>query len=289
MIAAVTNPSLTPDFRKFPKRLQDYANQSTTQYSNWFNEKYWSLYSLWGPSYMLFNSSLHLKWPKIQTQYKMLRVAAAAEMLRGRVPYAHHHMAYWEVPASWNGNPVSKSAGSGNFTSGLGIDCSDLSHWSYSYGLGVHISSSVVDQSNQYQAQFATLNPKHSTILNASVLLQATSVPPQFAFDWFIEQLQPGDLLYIRGDSEAAGTNVGYCKIGNTVSHVVMFLGDLAKDVNNRDKNLVIDSHGGAVYDSNFVIVPTGPNIRPLMNETRNHSSAQIYYWGCFDHVLRWI
>lgn len=246
--------------------------------------------SSWGPSYVAWDSPSALDWDSLPVSYMQQRVVAAASLLRGLVPYAHHHMAYWNVPDSWVNITVQGAAGGANgggstFTPGIGLDCSDMSHFSYNWGLGVSLNSDVADQGAAMSAPYSRTGMP-STMLNATVVFNATQMPPQITLAELVSLLQPGDLLYIRGDATATGGDTSGCEIDNPITHVVMYLGALAYDTNDFDHVLVFDSHGGAVQDSNNVTVPTGPHIRPMRDVG---SGAQRYYYDCLQHVLRWI
>lgn len=263
-VNAVTDPALTPDFNVHPRNLSNSNHWSFTAYTNWTNFSVISnLHSTWGPYYINFPapaipaSATPLWW--------QLRLAAAANRIRGIVPYAHHHMHVWNVPNT----PQWTNAKPAPYTAGVGIDCSDFTHWIYSYGLGLKLDTGVTQQGEMTSATAFYAN-------GATNLFKATrlfDVQHGYTknFENLVNNLHPGDLLYIRGNASFT----------NKVSHVIMWLGSLAYDTNRKDLHLITDSHGDVVIDSNGVKIPSGPQIRPFHRTN--------YYYHSFDHVLRYV
>jgi hypothetical protein len=259
-VPAVTAPALTPDFNVLPRSLSNSNHWSNTAYNNWTNfNVIQGLDTTWGPYYINFPAPPVLK---TDVAWGQLRLLAAANRIRGIVPYAHHHMHVWNVPNTpqWITN---------KYTPGVGIDCSDFTHWIYSYGLGIKLLTGVSAQGAMTNAVAYFANGKTNVYIPTRLFDVQHGYTKKFHN--LATNLQPGDLLYIRSNP---GTN-------NPVSHVIMWLGNLAYDTNHVDKWLVTDSHGQVVYDSATNLIPSGPQIRPF-RETN-------YYYNCFDHVLRYL
>jgi len=257
--AAVTDPALTPDFLQAPKRPQDFQDWSRTPFADWYNlEAIRRLRTVWGPYYREFDAPAGAL--QKDATWDQLRVLAAANQLRGTIPYGHHHMHVWNVPDEprWQDD---------HFPTGIGIDCSDFTHWAYDYGLGILLPTGIEEQAR------ITSAPMH--LAGGRVL----SVPAQriadiqngFPHDFqkLAATLQPGDLLFIRSDPA----------LTNKISHVIIWLGQYASDTNHQDTYFVMDSHGDVVVDSNGHKIPSGPQIRPFREKS--------YYFSSYDHALR--
>lgn len=206
-------------------------------------------------------------------QWQQQRVVATAARYLGHT-YQHHHVPDWN-PAfdpDWPWLPVSLGM---NFA---GIDCSDFSQWNYNYGLGLKLGPPDVPQ------DAVTAVPGQNTYTQAStwdgqsqVEIQTVAVGGQVPYARLIEQLQPGDLLYIENNS-------------GLVTHVIMWLGELARDEQNGDPTpLIIDSHDNKppVYDSNGVIVPAGVRIRPFYQFESHPGAGDNWYFTHLSVVHR--
>ena len=258
--ASITDPELTPDFRENPRALSNWQNWSETPFRDWQDlGVIQGLHSTWGPYYISFIAPRGSK--NRPNEWFQKRVIAAAAQVRNTAPYAHHHMAQWSVPnePDWTGH---------HYQPGYGFDCSDFTHFVYSYSVGISLKTGIAAQANMTEA------PMH--LANGTVV----QVESQRLFDVqngyvksygdFVSKLQPGDLLYIR--SNAALTN--------RISHVIMWVGDLAYDTTGKDKYLIMDSHGAVVKDSKGMLIPSGPELRPFAEDS--------YYFRSFDHVVRY-
>ena len=259
--ANVTNPANFTYFNKSPRN--NLKLWSTSPYTKWTDFKYIkSLDSLWGPDFIDFiaPSGALNHTTDATPDWFLVRLFAAANSIRGAVPYAHHHMQVWDVPdlSKW------KNAG---YATGQGIDCSDFTHWAYSYGLGISFDSAVIQQAQTTNARLF-IGANTYAIITAQRLFD---VHNGYTKDYanLTANLQPGDLLYIRGDPP----------LDRPITHVIMFLGNYATDTNHQDPFLVMDSHGDVVTDSNGNTIPSGPQIRPFRSDS--------YYYSSFDHVLR--
>ena len=260
-----------PDFYVGLKALSNEQGWSATPYDQWYDLEFIqvTLNSTWGPYYRPLPAPESILGATLQQQ--QARVLQAAMIILGAVPYAHKHMWNWVPPVSpdWLAFGVETTQG---------IDCSDFSHFNFNYGLGVQLLTGVAPQGAQLVAPIALGSGEYE---NKKRFVQGTKLFDvqggwTFNYDELVAGLQPGDLLYIRGDPAFT----------YPVTHVIMFLGSMAADQNGIDQYLVMDSHGGPVTDSNGVVIPSGPQIRPFRNTTRG---ANGYYVSCFDHVVRWL
>ncbi len=259
--ANVTDSRNFAYFNQSPRN--NFKLWSTSPYTKWTDFKYIkSLDSLWGPDLIDFiaPSAALNHTTDARPDWFLIRLFAAANSIRGTIPYAHHHLQAWDVPdtAQW------KNAG---YATGQGIDCSDFTHWAYSYGLGISFDSAVIQQAQTSNARFF-MGPKNYVTVTAQRLFD---VHNGYTKDYanLTANLQPGDLLFIRGDPP----------LDRPITHVIMFLGNYATDTNHQDPFLVMDSHGAVVTDSNGNTIPSGPEIRPFRSDS--------YYYSSFDHVLR--
>jgi hypothetical protein len=103
--------------------------------------------------------------------WQRLRVIAVAKRYIG-LPYAHHHIPDWEPSGG----------------KGPGLDCSNFTTWVYNYGLGIHFTSDIHQQSDGPDAPGRRLRSD--------------------------EAFQPGDLLFVMK------------KDRSSVSHVVLYVND---------------------------------------------------------------
>lgn len=257
--ASVTDPGLTPDFQENPRAISNYQNWSLTPYSDWQNfGVIQDLHSTWGPDYIHFKAPAGAEMES--KEWFQRRVVAAASVLRNTVPYGHHHISVWDVPDT----PEWTDAG---YEPGYAIDCSDFTHFAYSYGAGIDLKTGVIEQAELASAPMY-LDDGSQIQLQAQHLFDVDD--EAFSFNDLVGQLEAGDLLYIRSDPG----------LGNPISHVIMWMGDLAYDTNGKDPYLIMDSHGDVLTDSNNNVIPSGPELRPFTEDS--------YYFGSFDHVVRY-
>lgn len=253
----VSDPAVTADFHQLPRDASNWRNWSSTPFADWSNLEVIRhvVRSRWGPRFITFPapSGVFNEGPDWQRK----RIFAAAALLIGQYRYAHHHMQVWDVPndPQWITDRM---------TPGRGIDCSDFTTWMYDYGLGVRLSSSVLQQAETRAA------PVGATPFQVSVQ-RIGDVTDGFPHDYnqLTATLQPGDLLFIRHSDRRDAP----------IAHVIVWLGDYASDDNGKDAHLILDSHGSEVYDSAGHPIPSGPAIRPFREKS--------WYFRCYDHALR--
>jgi cell wall-associated NlpC family hydrolase len=259
--ASVTDPALTPDFREEPKALTNWRNWSETPYRDWHDFRVIErLHSTWGPYYINFRAPAGVLARPADWLQK--RIIAAASVVRNTAPYGHHHMAQWSVPDEprWTEH---------RYEPGYGFDCSDFTHFAYSYGLGIQLKTGIREQADLTRAPIHFADGATGEV-RAHRLFDVQNGYTKTYAD-LVKQLQPGDLLYIR--SNAALTH--------PISHVIMWIGNLAHDTTGQDKYLVMDSHGAVVKDSRGALIPSGPELRPFREDS--------YYFRSFDHVVRYV
>ena len=257
MAPSVVDPSVTKDFHELPRDPSNWRNWSITPYESWYDLDVIRhvVRSRWGPRFITFPAPVGLLDKDCTWQRK--RIFAAAAMLVGKYRYAHHHMHVWNVP----NEPQWIAAG---MTPGVGIDCSDFTTWMYDYGLGVRISSSVVQQAETLDAPVGGTSVR---VLTQRVGDMAHGFPRNY--QQLAATLHPGDLLFIRRSSRPNAP----------IAHVVVWLGNYASDMTGKDQHLILDSHGSKVHDSTGHLIPSGPAIRPFREES--------WYFRCYDHALR--
>ncbi len=258
--SAITDPALTEDFRDSPQAVSHWHDWSTTPYASWQDFRVIrGLHSTWGPRYRDFAAPAGTETRS--KEWFQERIIAAAAVMRNTTPYAHHHMGQWEVPDE----PRWRSAG---FAPGYGIDCSSFTRFVYDYGAGISLNSGIHPQSDLTQATLSLADGKRITIAAQRLCDVQTGYVKDYAT--LVGQLEPGDLLYIRGNAP----------LDKPVTHVILWLGSLAHDGKGLDAHLIMDSHGAVVRDSNGNLIPSGPEIRPFRPDS--------YYYHSFDHVLRY-
>ncbi len=256
----ISAPGVQVGFDVSPRAFTNWQNWSLTPYSDWTNfAKIQELDSTWGPYFKPFNGPETVLTST--TQWLQARLVASASLLRNTVPYGHHHMQVWDVPNT----PEWTNAG---YEPGYGIDCSDFTHWTYNYGLGIQLKTGVGEQAVMTSAEIKLSDGTTAMVESQHIFDVQNGFDKNYAT--LVAGLQPGDLLYIRSDPA----------LTNPISHVIMWLGGLASDTNGIDSYLVTDSHGDVVYDSNGNLIPSGPEIRPFREDS--------YYFGSFDHAVRY-
>ena len=257
LAASAFDPSVPDDFHQLPRDPLNWRNWSTTPYGAWYHLGVIRhvVCSRWGPRFINFPAPARVFEKTADWQRK--RLFAAAGMLLGRYRYAHHHMQVWNVPdePQWT---------AAHITPGEGIDCSDFTTWMYDYGLGVRLSSSVVQQAETLTAPVGGY-PHH--VATQRIGDMARGFPRDY--QQLAATLQPGDLLFIRRSNRPDAP----------IAHVVVWLGNYASDSTGRDHHLILDSHGSEVLDSEGHQIPSGPAIRPFREKS--------WYFRCYDHALR--
>jgi cell wall-associated NlpC family hydrolase len=196
------------------------------------------------PPPMVYNAS---------PQWERERVLTAAERLVG-MHYQHHHIPAFDPYPSHPEWPWLKVRSG---LRGRGLDCSNFVSWVYNYALGIRLSGSVKEASEQT----AVRGPGDATT-RISVLPGSAGV----AFEDFVATLRPGDIVYVRSDR-------GF------ISHCVLWIGDaLAADANGKDKFFLIDSTGPGEIDSNGARMPDGVQIRPFRRDSWYfHNAAFVH------------
>ncbi|MGH8046338.1 MAG: NlpC/P60 family protein [Chthoniobacterales bacterium] len=192
------------------------------------------------------------KYRAMSAQLKRERVLTEAARHIG-MHYQHHHLPNFDpyrTRPDWPWIKV-KSGIRGN-----GQDCSNFVAWVYNYALGVKLSGAVIEASRQTDVP----GPGGGTLH-----IRAFEKPEGIGYTKFISQLQPGDVLYIRGDN-------------GRITHSVLWVGTLATDSNGKDKYFVIDSTGPEVTDSNGATIPDGVHIRPFRKNSWYFRSAAIVH-----------
>jgi len=258
--SVVSDPDLTRDFQENPRSIDNWQNWSETPFRDWHDFRVIQrLHSTWGPYYISFRAPRGAE--SRPADWFQKRIVAAAQVVRNTAPYQHHHMAQWSVPDEprWTER---------RYAPGFGFDCSDFTHFAYSYGVGILLKTGIREQANltgapMHLADGAVITVKAKRLFDVQNGYVKT-------YDDLVKNLQPGDLLYIR--SNAA--------LSHPISHVIMWMGNLAYDTTGKDKYLIMDSHGAVVTDSNGVRIPSGPELRPF--------KEQSYYFRSFDHIVRY-
>lgn len=259
--ASVSDPSVTFDFQRNPRNLDNFLNWSETPFRDWQNFRVIErLHSTWGPYYRPFPAPVDVE--RRPEEWLQRRIVAAAAQLRNTVPYGHHHMGQWCAPDG----PEWRAA---HYEPGYGIDCSDFTHFIYNYALGIQLKTGIGTQANLTEAPLRLADGREIRVVGRRLLDVQNGYQKTYAD--LVSKLRPGDLLYIRG-------NPG---LENRITHVIMWLGPLAVDTNGKHPNLVTDSHGAVVHDSDGNLIPSGPEIRPFLENS--------YYYRSFDHIVRYV
>jgi hypothetical protein len=196
------------------------------------------------PPPMVYNAS---------PQWERERVLTAAARLVG-MHYQHHHIPAFDPYPSHPEWPWLKVRSG---LRGRGLDCSNFVSWVYNYALGIRLSGSVKEASEQT----AVRGPGDATT-RISVLPGSAGV----AFEDFVATLRPGDIVYVRSDR-------GF------ISHCILWIGGaLAADANGKDKLFLIDSTGPGEIDSNGARMPDGVQIRPFRRDSWYfHNAAFVH------------
>ncbi len=163
-------------------------------------------------------------------------------------------------------NPYAASYGSAQ----PGIDCTDFSAYAYNLALGIQMHSGTSSQITFSGGAPAPGVMPTSTLLDSSgqVITPNFIMAPSYglegpnapgSLDGVIAQLQPGDLLYMKGG-------------GGTIAHVVMWLGVYGTNADGSPSTvpLVISSHDNtpAIFDTQAIDPVTG---YPLDGQFADH------------------
>lgn len=275
-----TAPGLLDDFSQFPRNEVKEQSQNPV-FADWYNLSYWKDTTNpgiiserdWGPTSALYPAPrvpANLPQGMTAAEWRQQRVVATAASYL-QLPYQHHHIPGWNPPRNW---PYWKKVAEGHITPGL--DCSNFSSWNYNYGLGLKLDGAPMSQGEQTQVDNA-----NGTFRSRVVLEQKSQSPENnpIPYKTFKDTLQPGDLLYIKGEP--------WDKPGQHITHVIMWVGNLGQG--SGDVPLIIDSHGPVVIDQNGVTIPNGVFLRPFYDATNKpKGTGQDWYLAAFDHAVRW-
>jgi hypothetical protein len=192
------------------------------------------------------------KYRAMSAQLKRERVLTEAARHIG-MHYQHHHLPNfnpYRERSDWPWIKVKSGLRGG------GQDCSNFVAWVYNYALGIKLSGAVGEASQQTDVAGPNDSPLH---------IQSFTKPDGIGYAAFISKLQPGDVIYIRGDN-------------GRITHSVLWVGTLAADANGKDKYFVIDSTGPEARDSNGATIPDGVHLRPFRKNSWYFHSAAIVH-----------
>ena len=177
------------------------------------------------------------------SQWERERVLTAAAQLLG-MHYQHHHIPVFDPYPTHPEWPWLKVRSG---IRGRGLDCSNFVSWVYNYALGIRLSGSVTEASEQTRVR----GPGGAGT-RISVLPGSEGV----SFEDFVASLRPADIIYVRSER-------GF------ISHCILWIGDsLATDANGKDKYFIIDSTGPGEIDSHGARMPDGVQIRPFRRDS---------------------
>lgn len=219
--------------------------QSSTPFEDWYSPRIRKKFGAWGPDPRRYPPPAN--YDQLPPEWKRERVLAVAYNLIG-LPYQHHHVPAWDPPRNWPWKEVKYGHNS------PGVDCSDFTSWCYNYGLGIKLSTGIVQQGTKTQIE----GPGGQGTIDVKTIRNDNG------FDTLINTLKTGDLLYIRN-------NKG--KIG----HVIMWVGPIGWSPNGTP--LVIDSTGPEHKDCNGTPIPIGVELRPFTPDS--------WYYKNFVHAHR--
>eukprot|EP00762_Andalucia_godoyi_P007718 ANDGO_07944.mRNA.1 hypothetical protein len=233
-------------------------------YSDWFVP---TIVGSWGPQPAVFSPPVSIAVVSKNTTWIQERYLAVISSLVGWNVYQHHHIPVW-VPNSQVHTWAVPAVPTGAHFSGL--DCSDLTSWGWNYGFGLHMTSLTAAQAALQSVPCPWCTTSTS---NGSVLFTTVATSGIAYSDLVTTVLQPGDMLYIKGEAAASAP----------VTHVLSWLGNYASckrpQVVGPCPPLILDSHGQVVVDSVGITVPTGPHIRPFLEDS--------WYFQSFSHAVR--
>jgi hypothetical protein len=176
-------------------------------------------------------------------QWERERVLTAAARLVG-MHYQHHHIPVFDPYPTHPDWPWLKVRSG---LRGRGMDCSNFVSWVYNYSLGIRLSGSVKEASEQ-----TTVHGPGDSTTQLSVQPGSQGV----AFEDFVAARRPGDIIYVHSER-------GF------ISHCILWVGDtLAADANGKDKFFIIDSTGPGEIDSNGTRMPDGVQLRPFRRDS---------------------
>jgi len=227
------------------------AEESSLPPREWYSPTVKQKWGSWGVPARRFECP-----PQVQGKpvaWRRERVVAAATRLIG-YQYQHHHVPDWDPPAGW---PWQKCCAGRN---GKGLDCSNFSGWNYNWALGIHLNTGIHKQAALTKA------PSTHGEVHAETIPRPAGAPGEW-YEKLVQELAPGDLLYI-GNKERT-----------KVTHVIMWVGNCAESPDGVP--LVIDSTGGQIKDSSGHAIPCGIHLRPFRNGSWYHTS--------FSRAHRWV
>lgn len=223
----------------------DWRLESRVPYEEWYTGRTRKQWGAWGPAPRHYPPVRGLESRSVA--WKRARVLAVAAKYIG-LPYQHHHIPDWEPPPDWPWKQVAYGRNS------KGVDCSDFTSWIYNYGLGIKLSTGVVQQANA--TEIAGPGGDGS--------LQLETIRDTNGFDDLVRKLKTGDLLYIKNN-------------GGKLAHVIMWVGSHGKSPDNAP--LIIDCTGPEHKDCNGNTIPIGVQLRPFLPNT--------WYYKSFSHAHR--
>jgi hypothetical protein len=233
---------------------------ATLDYADWYTQQTRVKVGTWGPQPNVFSVPNGLmSWTTAQIQQRYL---ASIANLIGTTVYQHHHVPSW-IPNSqqWDwGIPVTTGA---HFA---GLDCSDLTAWGWNFGFGLQMTAATAPQGELPGVPCPWCSNSNQQVVFTTVAKSGIS------FHDLVATLQPGDMLYIKGNEGST----------SPVTHVISWLGEYGKCkayVTGECPALIIDSHGQEVMDSMGIMVASGPHIRPFL--------ASEWYFNSFSHAVR--
>jgi hypothetical protein len=223
------------------------------------------------------------------------------------VSYQHHYDPFWQPTQGTKWNAVTLGYQS------QGVDCTNLTAYAYDDALGILMSSETVTQAGITAGSIEYYDPLEMNrssyadniaqeiddgdllvpiSLEGDVQVQ-TIKPPTGNTDTdykdFIDQLQPGDILYINPSITHSPTFAGD---PSEVKHAITWIGrQYGADAKHSDVPLIIDSTGNqpAHYDSANRVIPGGVHIRPFgpAGPPGQPPAPNSWYFTQVDHVLR--
>lgn len=191
------------------------------------------------------------------------------------VAYQHHHDPFWQPQQGSLWNTVALGYQS------PGIDCTNFTAYAYNSALGIRMNAATGKQASISPSNLADITIPESIAPYVNVqILSGPSGTTAADYKAFIDQLKPGDILYINPSHTA-----GQPSDPSSCTHAITWLGNYGKDSNNAGVPLIIDSTGNAPthYDSNNRVIQPGVQIRPFGAP----GGANQWYFLHVDHVLR--
>ena len=225
--------------------------QSSVPFREWYTAKARHEWGSWGVPARRFDCPARVM--QKSAEWRRERVVAAAGRFIG-YQYQHHHVPDWNPPAGW---PWKQCCAGHN---GPGIDCSNFSGWNYNWALGIHLKTGI-------QKQAAAKSARSSQGEVHAHVIERPEGRPRDWYDALVDELRPGDLLYMSNKSRTK------------VTHVIMWVGTCGSSPDGTP--LIIDSTGSSHKDSNGHAIPCGIHLRPFEKGGWYHQS--------FNHAHRWV